>query len=278
MWYGVVLVAAIGGTGDDLPANIGEYLDRCVAQKRDHLNWAWENKDGEELRKELTTLRDDLFLAFFPRGRLRIGDIGHIRSLKVSQVVDDLNVIGEVRWSADRRYKIEGPNGAEFTKWERLEELVWIGNMSTEGMIDDASYAVPKVFEVTGTKRYPTALGGTKTVHLIEPVDMTPYVEELKKRLATVPVNVPAKALALKLTPVAKPKAKGPKESEYRTWTDASGKFSIEAALVDFRQSKAVFLKRDGTKVSVPSSKLCEKDRRWIRAEMKLRKITAPVP
>ena len=77
-------------------------------------------------------------------------------------------------------------------------------------------------------------------------------------------VEHPAKTFA----PVAtKPAA----DSEYRTWTDASGQHKTEAAFSGMIGDQVKLLKKDGTKVALPIDKLSADDQAWIhkRSEAK---------
>ena len=51
-----------------------------------------------------------------------------------------------------------------------------------------------------------------------------------------------------------------------RTWTDDSGKFKTEAALLDFSAGKVKLQKADGKVITITMSKLCEADREYVLA------------
>ena len=57
-----------------------------------------------------------------------------------------------------------------------------------------------------------------------------------------------------------------------RTWSDRTGKFSIEAELVEFKDGKAVLKRSDGRVISVRSSLLSKADRKYIRDELRRRR------
>ena len=52
--------------------------------------------------------------------------------------------------------------------------------------------------------------------------------------------------------------------SDFRTWTDTTGKFSIEAKLIEVDLSDVVLETRDGSTKRVPVEKLSKQDRRFI--------------
>lgn len=53
---------------------------------------------------------------------------------------------------------------------------------------------------------------------------------------------------------------------DFRNWNDNSGKFSLEAELVEFTGGKVTLRKRDNKFTSLPLKKLCEVDRKYISA------------
>jgi hypothetical protein len=46
-----------------------------------------------------------------------------------------------------------------------------------------------------------------------------------------------------------------------RSWSDASGKFSVEAEFVEMRDNKVVLKRKDGQLLSVPLDRLSDKDK-----------------
>ena len=50
----------------------------------------------------------------------------------------------------------------------------------------------------------------------------------------------------------------------FRQWTDDTGKFSIEAKLVEVQGANALLEKRDGGRMTVPIARLCESDRKYL--------------
>lgn len=64
-------------------------------------------------------------------------------------------------------------------------------------------------------------------------------------------------------------------EVSARTWTDAKGKFRIEAEFVELKDGKVVLRKPDGKTISVPLGKLSTADQKFVRG---LAKPAAPNP
>lgn len=55
--------------------------------------------------------------------------------------------------------------------------------------------------------------------------------------------------------------------AEVRTWKDSTGKYSVEAEMVDFEDGKVQLRKSDGLVVAVPLAKLSEVDRRYVESQ-----------
>ncbi len=60
------------------------------------------------------------------------------------------------------------------------------------------------------------------------------------------------------------PEAESVEQSSFRTWSDSTGSFEIEAALVDSHDGKVTLLRRDGRTVDVPLKRLCEADQAYV--------------
>lgn len=61
-----------------------------------------------------------------------------------------------------------------------------------------------------------------------------------------------------------------PGESEWRSWTDASGKFKIIARLVDYGDGKATLLRQDGKRQTLPVDKLSPSNQKLVEKYVKL--------
>jgi len=73
------------------------------------------------------------------------------------------------------------------------------------------------------------------------------------------------------MPPAARPAeaAPEPQPREVRVWTDATGKFSIEARLVSVMSGRAKLTREDGSEIAVEIAKLSEADQRYIRQQMR---------
>ena len=54
--------------------------------------------------------------------------------------------------------------------------------------------------------------------------------------------------------------------AQQRTWTDDTGKFSVEAEFVETKQDSVVLKKSSGSVITVPVARLSETDRRYLQA------------
>lgn len=87
-----------------------------------------------------------------------VGDVGGIVAFKVQQVIDE-----DTALLAD-----------PFSR-RNTGITVWAEGIDFSGAVDGESMTVDEVVKISGTKTYTTALGGTKTVMVIEAVDLDPY-------------------------------------------------------------------------------------------------------
>lgn len=92
-----------------------------------------------------------------------------------------------------------------------------------------------------------------------EPIPVEPSAEEMETAESPAQAELP-------------PSVPTPSESEYRTWTDASGKFQVEAEFVSYAMGLVKLRKRDGAIITLPLEKLSEADQGWVREQFKSRK------
>ncbi len=82
------------------------------------------------------------------------------------------------------------------------------------------------------------------------------------------PLDVP------KVPPLSQPattEQRETREPKFRTWTDATGKFKTEAALLDFKGGKVQLRKPNGKVVAVPIEKLSQADQAWVEKQVRPR-------
>lgn len=132
----------------------------------------------------------------------------------------------------------------------------WLKVDSTEGRTDGEKIdADNMLFIHRGTKQYTTAEGGTKTVNVYELVS---------------PETIAAIQEGRTVVQVAE---------KTREWTDISGKFSVKAAIIGYKDGSAQLLTDSEKLISVPLSKLSDKDQAHVRDYIKqLRESTKGQP
>lgn len=97
--------------------------------------------------------------------RLKTGQIGIVTYndgtfLKVSQVLGPTTLLGELTQQHPLTFR-------------QRTEFIWVEGVSTQDVRDGHAVELPGAFRARGTKTYDTVLGGTKTVHVIEALDVT---------------------------------------------------------------------------------------------------------
>jgi hypothetical protein len=116
------------------------------------------------------------------------------------------------------------------------QKATLVRGLPTDGLVDDGSVTIRQVLRVSKTERYTTTDGATNTVFVLEPHDTSQldhWLPQLQK-------------------------------TRWRRWTDATGKFSIEARAVDFQDDTVTLRKLDDSEVQLPFSKLSKEDQRFL--------------
>jgi hypothetical protein len=114
---------------------------------------------------------------------LRMGNIGatydpilkNAWDIKVIEVIDDSNMLAECSWRDE-------------------PQLCWLKGFSTFGLIDGNQIGaiMPPLVEVSGTKRYQSALGGSKTVPLLEPFSLDVLARPIESKQQLSGARMPA--------------------------------------------------------------------------------------
>jgi outer membrane protein assembly factor BamB len=74
--------------------------------------------------------------------------------------------------------------------------------------------------------------------------------------------------LILLTAPATRPVARAEDDLAFRTWSDSTGRFQIEAALVTVKDGAAVLERKGGDTISVPLTRLSREDQKFVREEM----------
>lgn len=92
---------------------------------------------------------------------LYVGKIGFIDgNIEIIQVIDENNFLGKMPIQSN-------------TKNDDDYKLVWFSGFSTKNFADGQKIRSYKIFKVTGTKKYPTILGASKTVFVLEKIELS---------------------------------------------------------------------------------------------------------
>lgn len=114
----------------------------------------------------------------------------------------------------------------------------------TSKFADGESVGLSQVVKITTTETYTTVIGGSKTVYKV------------------VPLNEQEKASLIE----SQTKKREPYKGEtFRTWTDSTKKFSVDAWFVERDKAEIVLKKESGDVIRIPLSKLSIEDKKWIK-------------
>jgi len=163
---------------------------------------------------------------------------------EILQVVDAKNMIITTRTGI----AVDIANYAVANK----ELSIWVTGTFTEGLTDGEFVHLKKIFEVIGTRRYRTAIGGTKTIVEISPFPIQDVIA-FRKRLKQLDVQ----RRKNKLLEAFKKK--------YRLWTINEGNTVITALYERSDGITIVLATEDGKKVSILLSDLSESDQRRLK-------------
>lgn len=125
---------------------------------------------------------------------------------------------------------------------------IWLSDYATDGFVDGQTIRFVGPVAVDGTKEYKTVLGASKTVRVVKMLTAAQQkaIEDEKVR---------AKNMRM-----------------MRTWTSASGKFTVEARFVNYGKGVVVLAKEDDTEIEVKATELSGADRKYYRNLLRERK------
>lgn len=202
----------------------------------------------------LKTIKE-LFLT--PYISSKVGSVGVVHgAVKIRQRIDDESALVEVNaWTGvwtSRRAWTSKKISVQVHNMKMSEELMLLRGLNIRNLVDGDSFKTDRIFVVSGTSTYETAIGGSKTVLVIEPVG-----ESTEKKIA----DRRAALDALRdVTPTPQP------APEPRTWTDASGAFAIEATFRGIIGGTVRLEREDGKMIEVPLERLSNDDQEWIKS------------
>jgi hypothetical protein len=168
---------------------------------------------------------------------------------KVLQVIDDKNLIATV----------EPIGGGD-------SSTVWIEGIDTGGYFDDADLGLKffamKLWQVNGTKSYTNTLGAKKTVPCFKPypLDMQKVLDHRDLFEFGKHWNSFDQLLEASKEERKKAEAQAARDAKTRTWTDATGKFSVKAEYRGLAGDGVLLKKEDGKVVRIPLDRLNKAD------------------
>lgn len=134
---------------------------------------------------------------------------------------------------------------------KRKSTTLWLKGYPTGDLVDGEQVRLVGYVQADGTKSYKNSFGVSTTVRVIR--FSTP--EEIKKIESDIEAERQQAEAVL-----------------YRTWSDSSGKFSLVAKFIKYQNGKVHLQRKSGSTVEVSLSKLCKKDQKWVRKEVKIQR------
>ena len=132
-------------------------------------------------------------------------------------------------------------------------------------LLQDAKQAklgTPSTSATPATPRISPPLNAPKVPNFTPPLNAPPNV-------STIP-SIPRPADVPKVRPLSQPGAAQKRKSsepDFRTWTDSTGKYTVEAEFVDFQDGKVRLRKGNGSIVALPIERLSAADQQFVKAQ-----------
>jgi len=106
----------------------------------------------------------------------KVAYAGKENLIYIEQVIDSSNMIAKLVFYKIPIYAKRNPESRLLTmpppiiRYDSVDTIVWIKGYNTEGLVDGKRFKPLYPFKVTNTKTYETAIGGSNTVFVLEPV------------------------------------------------------------------------------------------------------------
>lgn len=184
---------------------------------------------------------------------------------EVLQIIDDSNMLVDLK---------------KFSSEESVQ-TVWLTGVKTEGYIDGSELTITfflmtyPFWSIDGNRSYTNTLGAKRTV-----MCMKPHALEFKKvrdqadlfefgphwtSLVEVLEKAEEEKKAAEAAKTAAAAEEARRAARTRTWTDASGKFSVEAEFIGLAAGMVKLKKMDGKVIEVKLSVLSPEDQKWVK-------------
>jgi len=144
--------------------------------------------------------------------------------------------------------QIAGPNDMLLLLGGPNLPPIWLTGYPTKGLANGEKVRLIGPVEIGEAKPLSTGSGAQTTVRVVRLVT--------RERLASIEAEAEAKRSA----------------AQFRKWTDATGRFSVEAKFLEFKGGQVSLQRKgDGKVLELPMSRLDKIDQKWIRDELKRR-------
>ena len=168
-----------------------------------------------------------------------------------------LNKVSNTECLVLPRYKIGQFDGSTGPPSKRLlgvldnSEVMLIRGLDMSKVSDGVQFVLQYPVVIQGTYSYTAVSGARKTVLVLERNDskLNEIAEAADKRWED--------------------SRKAAEDALFRKWTDSTGKFSVAARFIEFKNARVrLERKDDGKEIDIPMSRLSKEDQEWISDEL----------
>lgn len=216
---------------------VSQYIAEQMTQRNERI---------KQFETEIADLENPLKPYFCMRRPMHVGEIGMLKNdIKVFQVLDDSCALLEFlsydsgdRLTPTRLYDSSGESRVQHVMTggppRESSQMFWLSGVSTGTFQDGRHIEIEGFFVITGNRTYET-VGGSRTVLVVEPFDITPYEEMFSRR------------------------------GERRIWTSNDGQHTTEAIFIRSEQGRVTLMNLEGKTTKVRLSELSDDDRKYVR-------------
>ena len=147
----------------ELPAELQKQLGYDKDKATEFLT---KRREDEQLRREEQARQRRAEQDFaYPIG---VGSTGVLKKpVHLIQIAGPDEMLAEIEVALKA---VDPVTGVHYYRYnEKPPVLFYIRGLSTDGLVDDQYFNTTGLFKITGTRRYATTMGGTKTVFVLEP-------------------------------------------------------------------------------------------------------------
>jgi len=251
-------------TGTAVDPDVQAYFSESDGQRKSEIEMIGEycrESCGTWTKKTKKYIEDlQSAIAYRPNLEARLNSVGHLlEPIRIIQRIDDASGLVEAHFYNGIWNQIRGTCDPVVVYRVLEARTILLRNVNFKSHADgDDLDAADLILKVVGTTKYSTALGSSKTVYVVQPVsdeiegaivkELTKRKELRKQKLEQEQKKPPTKASSYTL----------------RTWTDSTGKYTVEAKFRGVIAGMVRLEKADGQKITLPMGKLSKEDQEWI--------------